>query len=425
MPKIHCSGLEGHRVLMIGMYYAPETTGSAPYASDTAEELAQLGADVHVVTTHPHYPAWHRLDGSRNKAVNEMRNGVHVYRRPCYVPSRPTPMKRLIYELSFSAAATTALAALPADLIIGTSPNLFSAVLAAGLARQRRRPLLQLVQDVVSRAGAQTGQVNSKTANTLLGKLEGAALRKAWSVTVPTDGLRSALRELGVDNRRIVTVPNWSRLTPHRVDRSTTRKALGWHDDELVVLHSGNIGAKQGLHEFLPVMRQLASSEPLLRFVFMGKGNQLEALVRGAKELPTVEILEPVNDEDYYSMLMAADVLLVHERSTVRDICLPSKLTSYFAAGRPILAVVHPEGATAEEIRKSKAGQIISRTGSVEELKTAIFGLAEPSKAATLGAAGIAYSKRYLDRRAALGTIASLAVEAICSAQEPSRSKWE
>jgi colanic acid biosynthesis glycosyl transferase WcaI len=103
----------------------------------------------------------------------------------------------------------------------------------------------------------------------------------------------------------------------------------------------------------------------------------------------------------YPDLLAAADLLLVSERPAVFDMALPSKLTSYFAAGRPILAVVSPEGATAREVRRSGGG-IVVRAGDIPALLAAIEQLKNDRPLAVrLAAAGRTYAARELSREAA------------------------
>ncbi len=54
-------------------------------------------------------------------------------------------------------------------------------------------------------------------------------------------------------------------------------------------------------------------------------------------------------------MLDAADILLLNERGSVHEMSLPSKLTSYFASGRPVAAAVRSDGAAAEELARAGA----------------------------------------------------------------------
>jgi colanic acid biosynthesis glycosyl transferase WcaI len=401
--------LRGLRVLMIGMYYAPETTGSAPYTTDTAEDFARRGATVDVVTTHPHYPAWRREEGIPNRWSEEVRNEVRVHRVPTYVPAQPTLVRRLAYEASFVAAAVPTLRGLAADVVVGTTPNLFSAVAAAQVARQRKLPLIHLIQDVVTSAVEQTGQTRGRLgAGGMLARLEGSALRAATTVTVPTDAFRAALSALGVDGRSVVTVPNWCRLRPRTVDREKRRRELGWRGDDFVVLHTGNMGMKQGLEELSPSLREMAVTTPGIRFVFIGDGNQRLALAEATDGLPNVDILPSVRDDDYYSTLVAADALLVHERSTVRDMSLPSKLTSYFASGRPVVAVVHLSGATAAELAASRAGVAINH-GDDEGFKATLMKWrADRGSANEIGSRGVRYCETRLRREVQLNRLAHL-----------------
>ena len=50
------------RVLVMGLNYAPERTGIAPYTAGMARGLA-IEFDVEVLTAHPHYPDWELADG--------------------------------------------------------------------------------------------------------------------------------------------------------------------------------------------------------------------------------------------------------------------------------------------------------------------------------------------------------------------------
>ena len=50
------------RVLVVGVNYAPEHSGNAPYTTGLAEHLAARGHDVTVLTAMPHCPAWRVAD---------------------------------------------------------------------------------------------------------------------------------------------------------------------------------------------------------------------------------------------------------------------------------------------------------------------------------------------------------------------------
>ena len=58
-------------------------------------------------------------------------------------------------------------------------------------------------------------------------------------------------------------------------------------------------------------------------------------------------------------MLGAADVLLLSQRASVRGMSLASRLTAYFAAGRPVVAAASPGSEVAAEVRRSEAGVLV------------------------------------------------------------------
>ncbi len=77
-------------------------------------------------------------------------------------------------------------------------------------------------------------------------------------------------------------------------------------------------------------------------------------------------------DGIHASLLSASDVLLLSERATQIGMSLPSKLTSYFAAGRPILAAVpHLKADRLGRSKRSGAGLVVP-TGEPERLLEAL-----------------------------------------------------
>jgi len=81
--------LSGRHVAVVGMNYAPEPTGIAPYTAGLAEMLVEAGARVTVVTGVPHYPTWTVDPEYRwSLRVRERRHGVDVIRARHFVPRR-------------------------------------------------------------------------------------------------------------------------------------------------------------------------------------------------------------------------------------------------------------------------------------------------------------------------------------------------
>jgi hypothetical protein len=87
---------------------------------------------------------------------------------------------------------------------------------------------------------------------------------------------------------------------------------------------------------------------------------------------------------------------------------LPSKLTSYMAAGRPIIGAVRPDGATAREIAFSGSGIVVDGEGVNDLLRTIDQLTVNPDSAGRLGANGQAYAASDLSPETSLAKIADL-----------------
>ncbi|MFJ3338141.1 glycosyltransferase [Streptomyces sp. NPDC086766] len=396
---------------MVSTNYAPEHTGIGPYATQLAEHWAARGADTHVLAGMPHYPSW-RLDPEYAGfwRTTERRGGVTVHRRRHTVPARQTAVRRALFEASLLAHQLAAPPRMPRPhAVVAQMPSLAGAVAAARIARRHGVPFVPVVQDLMGAAAAQSGISGGDRAAAAAARAERYALGRATLVGVIHDSFRPRVEAMGVDPSRIRLVPNWSHVARPSRPRAETRARLGWSGDRPVVLHSGNMGLKQGLE----VLVDAARLDPGVDVVLMGDGNQRAALRERAGDLPNLRFLPPAEEADFPDVLAAADVLAVTQRASVLDMSVPSKLTSYFAAGRPVLASVAAEGGTADEVRRSGAGVLVPPEDPDALLKAVRELAADAAAADRLGARGPAYVDERLSRADGLGRLDGLLAEAL------------
>jgi glycosyltransferase involved in cell wall biosynthesis len=346
-------------VLITGINYAPEETGIAPYTTKLAEHLARQGYRVTTVTGLPHYPAWRVSDEYTGAAsLHERRNGVDVERRWHYVPGRQSALRRGLYEGTFLLSGLSSLALPQPDAVIGIVPSLSGGLLARTLAARFGVPYGLVFQDLMGLAAEQSGMTGGGAVSAATRLAEGWAARGASAVGVIAEGMRPYVESLGVKPGRIRRVRNWTHVGEVTVERSAMRAWLGLPGSALVCLHAGNMGHKQGLENVIECARLAAATAPSMLFAFVGDGNQrarLEALAERHR-LTNVRFLPLQPEQVFPSVLAAADILLVNQRGSVAEMALPSKLTSYYAAGRPVVAAVAAGSETAREIAWSSGG---------------------------------------------------------------------
>lgn len=349
--------LTGRKITIVGINYAPESTGIAPYTTALAHSLSAAGADVHVVTGLPHYPQWsvgeEYADGS---FFREFDGDVRITRCRHSVPSNPNLMGRSRMEVSFLARALKVVRQEKSDLILTVTPSL--AGMAAGVLGRRGRPVGTIVQDLTGNAACETGATKAWVGS-VIRSAENALLRRCRNVGVITTGFRDDLTSAGVDAAAVVDLPNFAHIEPVTVSTEFARRRLGWDPKKFTVLHTGNMGVKQGLESVIDSAR-LAEQQGLdVEFVLMGDGNQREALTTAAAGVGSIRFLPPVSTREYPLVLEAADVLLVNELPGVRQMSLPSKLTSYAASGKPIVAAVASDGITADFLSTAQLGYVV------------------------------------------------------------------
>lgn len=402
-------------VTIVTVNYAPEETGIAAYTTSLAEGLAELGVRVNVITAAPHYPAW-RVAPKDTWDPDEIRNGVAVQRHRAYVPRNPGKVKRLLFEvlhgLRFVASPHARTMVAESDLVILVSPALLTSAVVQW-ALLRRPSAARTAMWVQDRYGAGLREIHGSEGSLparLIASVEKWLANACDSVVVIHERWADeSVADWGVEPDRVRVIRNWSHLPespPFEV--AEVRRTLGWgaEGEETVVLHAGNMGAKQDLGNVIRAARLAEAERQPIRFVLLGDGNQRALLEESAAGCSRLQFLHHLPGELYSQALASADILLVNEIEGMKSSAVPSKLTSYFTAGRPVVAATDPGSVTAEEVRSSGVGHVIPPADPEALLMACLgdpgSGLADPAKS------GRSYVEKLLTRSAALTGFLSL-----------------
>jgi len=353
------------RILVLGINYAPERSGVAPFTTGLCEHLATQGHQVIVVTTFPYYPEWKVWDGFGGSLhTKSLVNGVTLHRVWQFVPSRPSKfVQRMFYHLSFTVSAfLCALFTERCDIIYCSSPPAELGMAAYILAKLKKVPFVIKITDLASDAALATGIVREGIVIRIARALEKFIHRKAALTICLCQGFIDRLHERGVPAERLLLIPDWGdteNIFPgERVDGFRSEHGLG--AEEFLVLHTGNMGKKQGLMNLIQAA-ELSKGEQNLVWLIVGQGEErsaLEATIR-KQELTNIRLLPFQPKEDLAKMYSAADVLIVNQKAAVRDAVIPSKLLTYMAAGRSVVAAVAEKSEAARYVTRSQCGVVV------------------------------------------------------------------
>lgn len=376
------------RVLIWSPNYAPELIGIPPLVTSAAEWLAERGHTVDVVTGVPNYPERVVHPSYRGAPYrSSVENRVRVHRSWLRVRPNERFLDKALYEASFAlvSAPRVVRRLRRTDVLVCVVPSLAAAAIAALLPSRR---LVLWVQDLVSAAAATVDDAPGR-ALTAARRLERLAGRRADRIVVCSPGFADHLTALGISRERISTVYNWvdtSEITPTN-PRENGRPSR--------FLYAGNLGYTQGFETLFDAARRAG-----VELEVVGEGNAAESVRRAAGD--GVSVRGPVARADYPLLLASADVHVVVQRRAAAGANLPSKIASYLASGRPIVASIGAQTPAAELLRAS-GGALLVEPEQPEALAEAMRMLAGNAELRSeLGRRGRAFAEAELSKEQAL-----------------------
>jgi colanic acid biosynthesis glycosyl transferase WcaI len=223
-------GVDLLRVLVLGLNYAPESTGIAPYTTGLAEGLAAKGHQVRVLTGLPHYPQWKVAPGyeAGRGAFASKPGQPRVEHLVHHVPSPPSLRGRIRMELSFGSRLWRTSWGAP-DVVLCVSPALLASAMAIARAKSTpRRPSVGIwLQDLYGLGVVETGAASGRVTG-LISRVESRVLRAADGVAVIHERFKTHLvRKLNVNSQSIAVIRNWTHLRPVQVT-GTRQYGLPW-----------------------------------------------------------------------------------------------------------------------------------------------------------------------------------------------------
>jgi colanic acid biosynthesis glycosyl transferase WcaI len=244
------------------------------------------------------------------------------------------------------------------QIVFTVEPTFFSAPVALLIAQATGAASWLHVQDFEVDAAFDLGLLPAKGPIHALALFLEESFTRAFTrvSSISTRMVERALTK-GVPADRTILFPNWvdiDAVHPQDPDQPNPfRQELGL-EQKIVLLYSGNMGAKQGLELLAPLAAAFAPGgshpDPRVHFLFCGDGAfrpKLESLVSGCSNV-TLLPLQPfsrLND-----LLNSADIHLLPQRAHAADLVMPSKLTGMLSSGRPTITTADPGTQVAQVI---------------------------------------------------------------------------
>jgi glycosyltransferase involved in cell wall biosynthesis len=351
-------------ILFLTDNFPPEVNAPASRTFEHCQEWVKAGHQVTVITGAPNFPQGKVYPGYRNRLRQcETMAGIRVIRVWTYVTANEGFAKRILDYLSFmmSAILNSPWVRKP-DLVIGTSPQFFTACAAYVVSRMKRVPFVFELRDIWPESIKAVGAMGDSPLIRMFEKIEMFLYRKAARIVSVTESFKRTLVNRGIDAAKIEIVTNGvdiTRFQPMVKDAElTARYGL---EGKFVAGYIGTHGMAHALETILDAAETLRHQPngDLFRFILLGHGARKDWLMQQAREkgLDNVIFIDSVSKEEvprYWSLL---DVSIIHLKKTpLFETVIPSKMFECMGMGIPILHGVH--GESAEIVERAQAGVV-------------------------------------------------------------------
>jgi colanic acid biosynthesis glycosyl transferase WcaI len=235
--------------------------------------------------------------------------------------------------------------------------------------------------------------------------MEGFVYYRADSIVCICQGFVEKLAARGVDQDHLVLIPLWGNTKEVYPIAGATefRRANQFKREQFLIMYTGNIGKKQDLMNVVHAA-ELSKNVRDLVWLLVGEGEERSAIEEALRqrELTNIRLLPLQPAETLAEMYSAADVLLLHQKAAVVDSVIPSKLLTYMAAGRPVLAAVSDKSETARYVQRANCGLIIHPEDPKALVEAALSLRMDPGLQSELGASGRAYVQQHFAKEKVL-----------------------
>jgi glycosyltransferase involved in cell wall biosynthesis len=329
------------RVLLLNLYYPPDTSATAKMAQTVVEALAEKH-DVTVLCGRPSYDPterrpWRLFQSEQSARVQIVRVGSSDYPR--------TQMKKRVFNyLSYVFLAVPLALSLPCNAVLAMTDPPFEGIVGAFVALLKAKPYIYNIRDLYPDMAVGGSIVKPGLLARVWEKLHRWALRRATRVVVLGEDMRHRILAKGVDPSSVTVVRDGAEFAPTNaaaaaLDSEVIRAIRG--NFRFVLLHAGNLGFYGAWDTLLTGAASLAADG--IGLVFVGDGVERPRLERAAADIPNVRFLPFFPSNKVSSVLAAADAHIITVKRGLEGVVVPSKMYGILAAGKPIVAVAPRE----------------------------------------------------------------------------------
>lgn len=374
------------RILLLTQYYPPESGSSSIIIRDITEYFRNKGHKVTVLTAFPNYPYGKLYPGYKQTFISKknVNSNLTIIRTWSYISSkRKSFLHRLLNYVSFMFSAFIGYilsAPKKPDIIYMYSPPISLGITASLLSFLYRVPYVIYLNDLWPDSAIAMGMLKNKFSIKLSLLVERISYRNAKKIFVYSSEMGNKLiyekylpkDKIGIQSLFFDT----KSLTPREPDLKIIEKYS--LQDKYVIVYAGAMGIPQNLDIVIKVAYEFKKRDFPIEFLMLGEGTEKNRLINEAKEknLKNVKFLGQIPSDQMSNFYSVAHMVIVSlGKAPHRFGTIPGKIFAYMSAGKPILAFVDENGATANLIRRHNCGIAFDPEKDIKEIVSQLIQL--------------------------------------------------
>ena len=410
------------KILFVCQYFYPEVFRG----NDIAFHWAEEGHEVHVICGTPNYPAGKFFDGygwfkRRHEEIVQDVQGVQKFKgkvRVTRLPIVPRGNNKIMLMLNYFSYLVVAWMYILIHAIFHKYDCVFVQQLspvmmsAPGVLYKRLRgvPLYTWVLDLWPESLTAAGGINNKYVLGFFRHFVKSEYKHSDKILMSSRSFEKSILEYGDYKDKLVYFPQWADSNEDHNDNENFDSRLPNIPEGFRLMFAGAVGEAHGF-ECTMEAALLTKNHPEIKWILVGDGRRLEWVKDFVKENGLEDTVYTLGRYPAQAMpwfFRQADVMLV----TLNDdplfrLYAPAKISSYMAAGKPIVGVLNGEGA--EVIREANCGWSLS-AGDAEGFARLAVELSQKNKVelATKGENAARYYQEHFVKEKCLAKLDNL-----------------
>ncbi len=263
--------------------------------------------------------------------------------------------------------------------------------------------LIHWLQDILSIAAEKILYKRNRLLAKLIGiyfhNIEKKCLCKADHVVAICDDFAKILLDWGVNSDRISVIENWANITEMPVVAKQNSFSVKYGlTDTFNLVYTGTLGMKQN-PDLLLELAEIYRSRINVRFVVVATGSGVRYVKeQGEKRrLDNLLVLPLQPFSELPNVLGCGDMLMSMLDSDASIYCVPSKVLTYYCAGRPSLQIMSKDNLAAQITLRNELGFVVE-PGDLKSLIDVIDSAIQNSPILTeYGLRARAYAEEHFD----------------------------